>query len=516
MSKNLTKHLVGASLAAAAIGMAGGASAQVQLGQAGNPARTFASELSYNSALTPIAGTALTVVGGVQTPLGFGVSSGQNRYIRYILSSGATFHSAVVNTQLIDLGGAAPTFSGFGGDAVAGDGVTVVSGGSTTDSCVVFQVTGHTGVGNGQSDVIAFAIPTLDVVSNATPVTATYTLHETAVSASCSTGTNVAILNTPVSGPVATFSNSLSFVTTATYTDIADVQFPAAPFAGFVQPTSTNGDERSTTNAGLANIDFTIATYGTPALAPTIANGATAVTLANLLNFGTATNNQFIVTSSDGGNFAAGTKSGSPATITGVTVDTSFLCGAVYSGMVATVNAAATTATFNIPNAGLVGPPTLCYAITGTTAMPAGSYSASVKLTALNSSVTLETVPSIAVGAIAHNGTVLQAPWFTTFSGYISRFFLTNTGTNDAPYTASFLTESGITSASGSGASGVVKAGTTLEIDATSLVTLTGGTRAAVVFNVAGPNQTIQGAYNVVNATTGSITVSPMIRPGTN
>jgi len=53
-------------------------------------------------------------------------------------------------------------------------------------------------------------------------------------------------------------------------------------------------------------------------------------------------------------------------------------------------------------------------------------------------------------------------------------------------------------------------------IDASALTTLSGGTRAAVIFDVAGPNQTIQGAYNVVNATTGSITVSPMIRPGTN
>jgi hypothetical protein len=514
MLKNLTKRVVGASLAAAAIGMAGGASAQVILGQTGNPARTFAIELNYNSAATPVAGTALTVVGGVRAPLGFGVSSGQNRYIRYILSTGTTFHTAVTNLQLVDLGGVAPTFSGFGGDAVAGDGVTVVSGGATTDSCVVFQVTGHTGVGNGQSDVIAFAVPALDVTSNATSVTMTYTLHETAVSASCSTGTNSAILNTPVTGPVATFSNSLSFKTTAVYTDIADVQFPAAPFAGFVSPASTNGDEVSTTNAGLANVDFTIATYnGNP---PTIANGVGAITLGALLNFGTATNNQFIVSSADGGNFSAGVKNGAtPPAIIGVTVDTTANCGLVYNGMIATVNATATTATFNIPAAGLVGPPTLCYQVTGTTAMPAGTYTASVKLTPA-AGVTLETVSPIAVGAIAHNGTVLQAPWFTTYSGYISRFFLTNNGSNDAPYSASFLTESGITSAAGSGAAGVVKAGTTLEIDATSLVTLTGGTRAAVIFNVAGPNQTIQGAYNVVNATTGSITVSPMIRPGTN
>ena len=162
------------------------------------------------------------------------------------------------------------------------------------------------------------------------------------------------------------------------------------------------------------------------------------------------------------------------------------------------------------------GPQTLCYNVGNTVAIPAGSYTASVTLTPASSAVTLGTVSPIAAGTIVHNGTVLQAPWFTTYSGYISRFFLTNTGVNPAPYTTQVLTEAGITAAAGAGASGTVPAGATLEVDATALTTLTGGTRGTVVFNVAGPNQDIQGAYNVVNATTGSITVSPMIRPGTN
>ncbi len=361
------------------------------------------------------------------------MSSGQNRYIRYVVG-GATFHNAVLSTALQDTtvqNLTATSFSGFGGNTGLTDGITVVSGGTAGSSCVVFQVTGYTGSGgrgNSATDLIQLDngnLPTtgngplvLDVPSNAAPVTLTYTLHETATSATCSGGTNAALLAAPITGPIATFASSITFNSPIVYTDTADVQYAGGPFEGWVQPASVNGDEVSVSNAGLSNIDF-----GITVPTPHIADGVTNVILTNLISAATMT---VTPSSGSGATFAAS------AAATSVTIDTTSNCGtAVLTG---TLNTAKTSATFTIPlPGGIFGSETLCYNVGNTVAIPAGSYTASVTLTPASSAVTLGTIAPIPAGTIVHNGTVLQAPWFTTYSGYISRFFLTNTGVNPAP-----------------------------------------------------------------------------------
>lgn len=114
------------------------------------------------------------------------------------------------------------------------------------------------------------------------------------------------------------------------------------------------------------------------------------------------------------------------------------------------------------------------------------------------------------------NGTVLQSPWFSTAAGYISRFILTNTGTTAASYSTTCQAESGNTATVGASATGSIGAGKQLVLTATDVCTFSGNTRGTAIFTVNAPTANVQGAYNIVNATTGSISVSNMMRPGTN
>jgi hypothetical protein len=476
MSKKLSKRIVEASLLAAAMGVAGGANA-LTLGTA--PSTSFAIELNYNSlASTP--GTPITVP-AVTTPLGFGVTAGANNFVRIVVAN-ATFDTAVTGTNLTD------TTTAFASSTVVSGGAGV-SGTTAGSSCVVFQVQGAATTGNTQSDTISFASPALDVASNtAGPVTFTYTLHETAVSASCTTGNNTTILNTPVTGTVASFANSLNFTAATTYTDTADVE-AAPPFTAFASSTSGGADAVSTTNAGLANIVFGIVSPAT-----TDASGAS-ITLGTLISAATMTVGPATGSTA---NFAASTVSGT--TLNGVNLDTTSACSSV--SIAGTQATATSSVTFTV-TAGTNS--FLCYAITGKTVLPAGGYSASLALTA-QSNVLLESVGAINVGSIVHNGTTIATPWFTIFPGYTSRFVLTNSGTTPAPYTTTVITETGVTHTAGSAATGTIAPGSTLVLDANTVTSaFSSGTRGSVIFNIAAPSQNIIGEYQVIDAANGAI-----------
>ncbi|MEJ6002196.1 hypothetical protein [Paucibacter soli] len=117
------------------------------------------------------------------------------------------------------------------------------------------------------------------------------------------------------------------------------------------------------------------------------------------------------------------------------------------------------------------------------------------------------------------NGTQLQSPWFTTYTGYQSNFFLTNTGTNPASYTARVLTETGNACTAGTGASGTIPANGQLFVSATGAAGLCSSmataTRGTAIFTINAPSATVQGGYNVV-APNGSISNQVLVRPGSN
>ena len=63
----------------------------------------------------------------------------------------------------------------------------------------------------------------------------------------------------------------------------------------------------------------------------------------------------------------------------------------------------------------------------------------------------------------------------------------------------------------------VKTAGSTLVMNCPEVVaSFSGSPRGTVIFNVAGANQYIQGFYQIVNASSGNIDNTVLVRPGTN
>lgn len=112
--------------------------------------------------------------------------------------------------------------------------------------------------------------------------------------------------------------------------------------------------------------------------------------------------------------------------------------------------------------------------------------------------------------------TILQAPWFSTSPGYISRFVFANTGAVDAPYTVTLIAEDGNIPTLGA-ATGLIPAGKQLAVDAGSIVSgFTTSSRAAAIFNIQAPSSKISGTYQIVNPTTGSISNTSLTRPASS
>lgn len=125
-------------------------------------------------------------------------------------------------------------------------------------------------------------------------------------------------------------------------------------------------------------------------------------------------------------------------------------------------------------------------------------------------------ISNVFAGEIVRNGTQLQAPLAQVPSGWLSRLALTNTGSTARPYTIAVQGETGNT-ISTSNLTGTVPANGTTVIDLTTVLTgFTASPRATLNVTVAGPNNQIQGLYQIVNPDKGSISNHVLVRPGTN
>jgi hypothetical protein len=122
------------------------------------------------------------------------------------------------------------------------------------------------------------------------------------------------------------------------------------------------------------------------------------------------------------------------------------------------------------------------------------------------------------VGEIDRNGTELQAPLVQLPGGYMSRVVLTNTGGVDRPYRISFQYEDG-NGATEKNLTGKILGNKTSVVDLTNVLsdfTQAGNRRATLKVIVDAPNNQIQGLYQIVNPTYGSVSNHVMVRPGTN
>jgi hypothetical protein len=135
-----------------------------------------------------------------------------------------------------------------------------------------------------------------------------------------------------------------------------------------------------------------------------------------------------------------------------------------------------------------------------------------------NAGYEIADVSNVDVGAIVRNGTQLQAPLAQLPSGWLSRVALTNTGSIARPYQIEVMGETGVTfTTDATKLTGSIPANGTKVIDLNQVITgFSAGSRGTVNVNVSAPNNQIQGLYQIVNPTAGSISNHVMVRPGTN
>jgi hypothetical protein len=180
-------------------------------------------------------------------------------------------------------------------------------------------------------------------------------------------------------------------------------------------------------------------------------------------------------------------------------------------GVTADTVAAAGPATFK--SALATGTNSLVVTAEGVKAIPAGSYTATVTLTA-KTGFTIANPAAASVGTIVRDGNQLLIPLAqnsTALGGYISRFSLVNRGSADAAYTVSIIQEDGGTATIASGAaSGTVKANSTKVVDLTGSVNNFNG-RGALLVTVEAASNTISGTYQITNKTSGAVSNQTML-----
>ncbi|WP_397597081.1 hypothetical protein [Silanimonas sp.] len=303
------------------------------------------------------------------------------------------------------------------------------------------------------------------------------------------------------SGAYLAFGPSWQLLADPVFTSTANVEANPA-FSAFV----ASGDTTAT-RAGLSEL-----TYGLTTPTPLRPDG-TPITLADLMATG-ASGTRLVVS----GDFAAAANTTGEA-FTGAALNRVFLATDDTCTTLATPAAAltATTATFNVGTTAITDD-NVCVQANGTTAIPAADYTAQVQAVAASAAYTVSNSASIAAGRIVRNGTELQAPLAQVPAGYTSRIALTNTGNLARPFTWRFLPASGTTSTGTTSGSGTIPANGLLVINLGDVLGGFGTTppRGTFLVTAAGPNNQIQGLYQIVNPANGTISNEGMVRPGTN
>lgn len=439
----------------------------------------FAQEIIATSA-APVTLTNAGTNLDLSTNIGYSLSTGEVRYVRMELTNGAKFNAASAVTASDAVNCTVGAINGLGTSVIYFSLTGAAAGCTNTDT---LTVTGNRTV-IGNSDV-----------------NASYSLYDLPSQAQAG-GATGRIVNDADNAYIDFTASYTAAVTTDSA--IADVEADTGAFKKFDDtPDDTTA---TTTEARIAAVDYKLA--GTVYKA----DGA-AIALADLMATG-ATGTKLVIT----GDFSAAQNT-ADGTYTGAALNRVFLSASTTCASVdvAASSVSATGASFNVGATATTANPSLCYKPNGTNQIAASSYTG--LLDAVSASAAIYNTADIdlgTIGSITRNGTELQSPWFSTAAGYTSRFVLTNTGTTAAAYSTSCKVETGNTATAGSGATGTIAAGKQLVLSATDICTFSGNTRGAVVFTISAPNSNIQGVYNIVNATTGSISVSNMMRPGTN
>lgn len=400
----------------------------------------YANELNYDKG---DGGTPITFNNTVSVPLGFGVSAGQERYIRFLLSPNASFQAAFDNNSLVDTTTAGNGTTGFGANTALNDGTTIVNGGNG-QRCVVYQVTGLAPEGNGPLDNLTWTLPnTLSVTDNAS-VTLQYSIHGNATSASCDNlGTPLSdtqLLSTPKSGNLIIQRPSLVFDGKNETTVTASVA------KEYKQAVPGNGTSATTLQLGTLTPAVVKNNFAGDGLQVENTDLFSAATILISGDFSAAAEAENVYLTA-GGNLC----SGDPEKVLNTNT---------------ALNPTKQTAT--ITGSGVAGlwtlepgtPVNICYKVNGTTAIKAQEYTASVTFTPAVGA-TLAPLDDQEAGKIVRDGTVLRVPYINQTTGQVSFVQLANHGAIAAVPAVSCLTWGGTVSPSAPTTDLTVPAGAT-------------------------------------------------------
>lgn len=146
---------------------------------------------------------------------------------------------------------------------------------------------------------------------------------------------------------------------------------------------------------------------------------------------------------------------------------------------------------------------------TNTAAIPHGEYTVAVDYQGLtNAAFPPEDLAETTIGRIRHDGTRVQVPFLTTYSGYSQRVIIVNRNRVPVSYAFGFTAEDGVTATPGQMAQGVVPPESRMMLRATDIVNLAGKTRTAATLNiVATPGSVDVATFQVNMADKGTDTV---------
>jgi hypothetical protein len=445
---------------------------------------TYASEIVTSPAVNvPNVGASLDVT----AKLGFGLAAAQDRFFRFDLT-GATFGALVTSPMLTNV----PALGT----------VTVVNGGAIGSNFVIFQATG---AGQLATDTFNFAIPGIKFTSTAAPVTINYRLFQDAAAAN-------GIGGVPITNDgrllVSKTSNLVQFTSAISTTfQPARTEFLAAT-TGFTRFCDGGAGAPGTAGCTGAATD-TIAVVGTIAT-HTLATG----TILNALSLPIVALSEVLL-----GTSTATLRTNAPGFQVGSTAGTTlntFNC-AVLGAVPGTVTPALapTVLTYPTGNNMLVSATSLCYNVSGAVGAAIVEQDITGNFNYLYAAG-YTGAPTSTAGVVAlfrRDGVELQSPWFTTTTGYISRFFLTNTGAVDA--VCNVVTWNAAGAVTPTVATVTVTAGTQRVVPAVDVLPAAPLGPYAVRFVCGAPSSAMQGNY-VLTSPNGAVTIGGMIRPATN
>lgn len=461
-----------------AVLFAGGANAAVTLGTtATNSPVTVATEAfgtaDASGAIFTNAANALDII----TPLSYAFSNGEVRYARIECGSNVKIDaaSAVAYTD----GGGNPGTATLG--AINGSGTNAIS----------FSVTATAaGVGDNAGDIFTLN-GNRTISSPGTAASCSYSLYDQPSQAQAG-GATGRIANT--SGAYINFASGYTFSTSAQQTLLADVEASTGAFTKFTTAGPVNA-----TLGRLSNLRFDAAT-GTQ-----IDEDGLDITLADIFGANTSID-------------IAGDFSFTAAAVANVFLATDDACSA---GITASTSKTASSAKFTVGSTAHAAgaDERLCVIPNTTTAIPEGSYTATLNAVVSNAAeYSVSSSSALASGSINRNGTSLQAPFVQLPGDWLSRMVLTNTGSLSRPYTITVFGENGNTITTAN-TTGTVPANGTTVVDLSTVLTGFSDTtkpRGTLNVTVAAPNSQIQGLYQIVNPDKGSISNHVMVRAGSN